>query len=205
MRSAVAATLALLFVATSCATPGDGGAGGLRAADYVDARVGARFTYRVTPGPEAPQTVTITHRDDRGFYVDDAGGRIAPRSDGVFDGSRFLIKDPVVDGSTWTAVAPGPRPGMPGITETYTVRAVRAAATVPAGTFDDCVVVEGTTPTRDPNDGRAAVLIMTWTWARGVGLVKLTQAVRYVGDDTTHQTASMELVARATAESAAAP
>ncbi len=190
--SIVATLLVVLAVLAACATTSEGGSGA-RASDYVVAEAGASWTYQVVPGPPQPQTVRITHQDEQGFFVDDAGGRLAPRSDGVFDGTRFLIKEPLVAGAVWSAVSPGPRPGMPGVAEHYTLQAVGTQATVPAGTFDDCLVVQAETKTRDPNDGRAATLIMTWTWAKGVGLVKLTQAVRYDGDDAVHQTASMEL------------
>jgi hypothetical protein len=191
----------LLVVAVSCLALHAGcatapiGPSGPRAADFSNAAVGHSWSYKLSPGPDEPQAVRIVSRDDRGFYVDDRGGRLAPRSDGLFDGDRFLLKEPVVAGATWIALQKGPRPDVPGVTEQYRIVATDLQVTVPAGTFDGCVEVEGATPTRDPETGRPATILMRWVWARQVGMIRLQQLVKREGDEAPVLTATMELTA----------
>lgn len=189
--------LAVIVVAAvavvGCATTTDAGPTGPRASDFSNAAVGNVWAYKLTPGPDEPQAVKMVSRDERGFYVDDRGGRIAPRSDGLFDGERFLLKEPVVAGATWIAVQKSKRPELPGATEQYRIVATDLRVTVPAGTFDGCVEVEGTTPTRDPETGRPATIVMRWVWAKQVGMIRLQQLVQREGDEAPVPTASMEL------------
>jgi len=202
-------TGAAALAAVGCATTGTGSSDGPDAADYAALDVGNSWTYAITPGPDVPSVVRIVSRDERGFYVDDRGGRMAPRSDGLYDGTRFLLKEPLVAGATWLAITPGPRPGVPGPTENYRVMATGLDVTVPAGTFRDCIQVEATTQTRDPQTGKPATLVMTWFWAPKTGMVRLQQAVRFADGSAPLPTATMELVsftaAGATATTAPAP
>jgi len=184
-----------LALVAGCASTPAGGPAGPRPADFSNAAVGNSWSYKLSPGPDEPQAVRIVSRDDRGFYVDDRGGRLAPRSDGLFDGDRFLLKEPVVAGATWIAVQKGPRPDVPGVTEQYRIVATDLQVTVPAGTFDGCVEVEGATPTRDPETGRPATILMRWVWARQVGMIRLQQLVKREGDEAPVLTATMELTA----------
>jgi hypothetical protein len=160
----------VVCVAGCASVGGPSTSNGPRAADFSAVTVGTRWSYALVPGPTAPQAVSVVSRDERGFFVDDRGGRLAPRSDGIFDGERFLLKEPVVAGSTWTAV-------VAGVTEQYRIVATDLEVTVPAGTFSGCVEVEGMTPTCDPQSGRAATLRMRWVWAPKVGMVRLQQFV----------------------------
>jgi hypothetical protein len=180
--------------AGACATTAEGGAAGPRAAEFAAAEVGNAWTYKITPGPEEPQAVRYVSRDDRGFYVDDRGGRLMPRSDGLYDGERFLLKEPVVAGATWIAVQKGPRPDLPGVTEQYRIVATDVTVTVPAGTFTGCVEVEAESPTRDPETGHPATILMRWVWAKQTGMVRLQQLVLRQGDKAPLPTATMELV-----------
>ena len=168
---------------------------GPRAAEFSNAGVGHSWSYMLTPGPDEPQAVRIVSRDERGFYVDDRGGRLAPRSDGLFDGDRFLLKEPVVAGATWIAMQKGPRRDVPGVTEQYRIVATDLRVTVPAGTYDGCVEVEGASPTRDPETGRPATVLMRWVWARQVGMIRLQQFVKREGDEAPVLTATMALTA----------
>lgn len=192
LLAAVVVMLGIMGV-VGCATTADAGTTGPRAADFSHAAVGNVWAYKLTPGPDEPQTVKMLSRDERGFYVDDRGGRLAPRSDGLFDGERFLLKEPVVAGATWIAVQKAPRPDLPGVTEQYRIVATDLQVTVPAGTFADCVEVEGATPTRDPETGRPATILMRWVWAKQVGMIRLQQLVQREGDEAPVPTASMEL------------
>ncbi len=197
----------VLSSALGCATTGPGADphDGPRAADYAAVDVGNSWTYSISPGPDIPSVVRIVSRDDQGFYVDDRGGRLAPRSDGLYDGTRFLLKEPLVAGATWMAITPGPRPGVPGPNEHYRVVATGLDITVPAGAFRDCIEIEATTPTRDPQTGKAATLVMSWFWAPHTGMVRLQQAVRLSDGSPLQSTATMELVSFSTSPSSGAP
>lgn len=189
LSSFVAAALALLTV-TACATTSQNGTtSGLRAKDYVPLAVGNRWEYRVTPAPPDKPTdqVEIVEVDDKGFFVDNRGGRLAPRTDGVFDGQRFLLQEPVEVGHEWLAVP------EPNAVEKFKISAVGTSAKVPAGSFEDCVEVEATQEMRHPRTGERATMTMTWTYAPGVGLVKAVGRVA-PGEQPPQVTMTMELV-----------
>ena len=183
-------------LSAGCATT-PSGSGSSEAAAYAPLAVGSSWSYRVTPGPEDPQVVTVVSRDEQGYFVDDQGGRVAPRSDGIFDGQRFLLLEPLTMGATWTAVVPaGPNapPGARGVTEHYTITATDAVVTVPAGTFDNCIEVQARQTMFDPNSGKPATLMLQWTWSKGTGLIRVRQQARINGETTPITTATMELL-----------
>jgi hypothetical protein len=136
------------------------------ARDFHALAVGNRWTYRATPGPAPPQPLTIVGFD-RGYFVDDRGGRLAPRTDGLFDGERFLLQDPLVVGHAWTA-----KRADQGV-ERYRIEADDLTVTVPAGTFTGCVRVTGVQQVVDEPSRQPASLLVTSTWAAGVGPVHI--------------------------------
>jgi hypothetical protein len=173
--------------ATTSAAPSS--MSGLRAKDYVPLAVGNRWEYKVTPAPPDKPTdeVKIVEMDEKGFFVDNHGGKLAPRTDGVFDGQRFILQEPVEAGHEWLAV-PDPR-----ALEKYKITAVGTTARVPAGTFENCVEVEATQEMRHPVTGEHATMTMTWTYAPGVGLVKAVGKV-FPDSHPPQTTTTMELV-----------
>lgn len=183
----IAVAVAVVVVDVGCATAGAAAPSASVAREFVPLAVGARWSYRVTPGPAEPQEVAIVDVDDAGYFVNNRGERLAPRSDGVFDGTRFVIKDPVEVGATWVAVPKG----QP--TERYSITATDVDVTVAAGRFAGCVEVEGAQAGVDPNTGKPGKLFITWTYARGVGLIKVVQKIQ-VGGDAPVVGATMELV-----------
>lgn len=197
----MATRLALLFAGVAlvvgCAsTPKSGGDNA--AAAFAPLAVGHSWSYKVTPGPDEPQTVKIVSRDDKGYFVDDKGGRMAPRSDGIYDGQRFLLLEPLAVGTKWSAVVPaGPQApvGAPGVTEHYEIIATDAVVTVPAGTFNDCIEVQAKQSVTDPTSGKPATLLMQWTWAKNAGLIRVRQSARIDGNKEPVATATMELIA----------
>ena len=94
------------------------------------------------------------------------------RGDGVFDGQRFILQDPIVVDHAWTAL---PKKEAP---ESYRIVATDAVVTVAAGTFSPCVEVRGEQVARDPESGKVGKLLMSWTYAKGVGLVRVEQRVQ---------------------------
>ena len=178
------------LLTSACATTADAPAprDGPRANDFMPLAVGNAWTYRVAPSPPdgPPLKVEILSVDDKGFYVDSQGERRAPRTDGVFDGARFLIAEPVEPGRTWMAV---PRRG---VVERYKILALGDPCDAPAGKWQGCLVVEGTEDQTGP-DGRPVAIVATWTYAPGVGLVRFTQVARLPNGDM-QKTTEMQLV-----------
>jgi hypothetical protein len=162
--------LSLTTFAACAGTPPPAKAHELRARDFVPLAVGHRWEYRVSSAPrDAPRdAVEIVEKDRHGFFIDSHGRKLAPRTDGVFDGVRFLLQEPVAAGHEWIAVPKD----QPDAVERYRISAVGTSATVPAGTFHGCVEVEVTQGIRHGTTHERAVLKVTWVYAPGVGLVK---------------------------------
>jgi hypothetical protein len=190
LRAVLLAVLLAGVSGAGCATTSSAGSGsGLRAREFFPLAVGNRWEYRITPAPSDKPTdqVEIVERDDKGYFIDSRGGRLAPRTDGVFDGERFLLQEPVELGHEWIAV---PRPNA---LEKYKIVGVGTTTKVPAGTFDGCVEVEASQEMRHPETGQRAVVTMTWSYAPGVGLVKAVG--RVIPENHPPQvTTTMELV-----------
>ena len=175
MRITRGAFAAVVLVAGCATTQNNTSAASLHARDFVALSVGNHWVYKVTPAdPSVPNPeVTIVDKDGEGYFVDNHGGRLAPRGDGVFDGSqrRFMIEEPVEEGHEWMAVPKD----EPSAVERYKITSTSASAHVAAGNFDNCVEVEAT---QDKTiNGTPLTLRATWTYAPGVGLVKFVQRV----------------------------
>jgi len=201
LRLSVASCLTLTaVVAPACVTSSSNTmtAAAGRAVEYFPLAVGNRATWRVQPGPEQPQEVVIVKQDDRGFFVDNRGFAVAPRSDGIFDGQRFVLQDPLVVDHAWSA-KPKDQPA-----ETYKITATDVSVTVGAGTFTDCVQVEGEQPGVDPNTGRRGKVLISWTYAKNVGLIQVVQRTQLDGEAPV-TVAKMELLSFTPASSSDPP
>lgn len=174
-----------LVCAFGCATTTDGPvAGPMRARDLVPLAVGNSWEYRVSAdGPAASSSVTIVDKSADGYFIDNRGNRLAPRTDGLFDGDRFLVQEPLEEGHTWIAVPKD----QPSVVEKYRIASVTSSTSVPAGTFESCVEVEAEQTLQQ------GVMKMTWTFAPGVGLIKIQQRVTPTGE-AERTTMTMELV-----------
>ena len=178
-----------LVCAVACATaPSSTKAGVLHSRDYFPLAIGNAWTYRMTPSPAEKELdeVRIIDMDAQGFFIDNHGTRFAPRTDGIFDGQRFLLQEPLAEGRTWMAV-----PSI-GEVERFRIVAVDRRTTVEAGTFQDCVEVEATSEKTGPG-GKPMTLRMVWTFAPHVGLVLLEHKI-VEGQAPPRTTARMELV-----------
>ncbi len=184
--SGVLASLSLTVAcALGCATTAAGPAPGpVRARDLVPLAVGNSWEYRVSAdGPATTSAVTIVDKSADGYFIDNLGNRLAPRSDGLFDGDRFLVQEPLEEGHTWIAVPKD----QPSVVEKYRIASVAASTNVPAGTFERCVEVEAEQTLQQ------GVMKMTWTFAPGVGLIKIQQRITPTGE-VERTTMTMELV-----------
>lgn len=148
-----------------------------RATVFVPLAVGNAWTYKVTPStPDGPPLkIEILKLNEKGFYVDNHGVGLAPRTDGVFDGARFLVKDPVESGTKWMAI---PRRG---VAESYRVVSTGEACASPAGQWTRCLVVEATQDLRPPEAPEPVTMTAQWTYAPNVGMVHFIQSVAGVG------------------------
>ena len=111
-------------LATSCATSTEAPdkVSGPRARDFMPLAVGNKWEYRIKGAPpEAPTDAReIVEKDSQGFFVSNQGQRLAPRTDGIFDGERFLLQEPIETGHAWIAVPKD----MPDGVERYKIIAV---------------------------------------------------------------------------------
>lgn len=184
MRAAVFAGLLTSSLLAGCATD-DAATGGsapdaapaaLKARDYYPLAVGNTWTYRSTPGDET-RTIAIV-REEEGFFIDNntPPARLQTRSTGVYDGDRFLLEEPLEVGHKWLAVPSASE------VERYEIVATDLELSTPAGFFKHCVGVRAEALQRSP-DGRPATVIVLWTYAPNVGLVRIEQRVEMEGED----------------------
>lgn len=165
MRAAVC-----LLLLGACATTPSEGPRGPEVADYVPLMVGSSWTYAVRfPGQTGERSVRITEVDEKGYHLDDAGGAFLVTTAGLRDRRRYLIRTPLEAGRKWTAVVSA------SAVEHYEIVSVGAGCASKAGRFSDCIVVEAKLR-RDPQ----VTLRNRFTWAKGVGLVKIATAVLHV-------------------------
>jgi hypothetical protein len=156
----------LLGLSIGCAGSSKGGRGGpdptATASDYAPLKIGASYTYAmVYPGQTGEMTVTIQGEKD-GYRVDNRGGAFRQTQEGLRDKDRFLIRHPLAAGNKWTSVT------GPSAVEHYEILSVGEPCESAAGPYKDCLIVLSTLK----KDATVALRIK-WTWARGIGLVKL--------------------------------
>lgn len=131
-------------------------------ADYAPLPLGGSWTYQVEyPGQKGEMTIELTG-EDQGYVVDNKNGAFRHTPEGLRDRQRYLIKHPLVAGTKWKSVV------GPSAVEHLELTSVGEPCESLAGKFEDCVVVSG----RIRRD-KTMELRIEWTWAKGVGLVKL--------------------------------
>lgn len=133
----------------------------LRAADYWPLQIGNQWTYRVENGGATQQNmVKIESQDAEGFYIDNQGARLKAHPAGIFDGDRFLLRDPLELGAKWMAV-----PSANAL-ERFEITSIHFDMTVPAGEFHNCVQVQARTKV-----SASESFVGQWTYAPHVGLI----------------------------------
>ena len=150
-------------------------------AAFYPLAVGNRWRYSGTLlGQPIDRTITIV-RKEAGFFIDDANGHLAFDGAGVRDRDRYLLKAPLSRGASWTSVV-----SLQSV-EKFTVSDLGVKCQCPAGSFDGCVVVTG----QNRVDARTE-LTTEWTYAPGVGLVRMKTSLSREGK--TVPQATLELV-----------
>ncbi|MCE9670362.1 hypothetical protein LY474_21410 [Myxococcus stipitatus] len=168
-----AALLATLLVGSGCARrveaePQAQAARGA-VADYYPLSVGNQWTYRVNGRDDKRVTVEILKQEE-GYFHDNQGGQLAVDAYGLRDPKRYLLRGPLEQGHAWTNVV------SVSSTERYQIVRAGSACDVPAGTFPSCIQVEA----RNRVDAQAT-LVNTFTFAAGVGMVRLETVVETGG------------------------
>ncbi|WP_223646269.1 hypothetical protein [Corallococcus sp. EGB] len=138
-------------------------------AQYYPLAVGNAWTYRIDGRDDKPVTVEIVKEQD-GYFVDNQGGQLTVDAFGLRDPKRYLLRGPLEAGRGWNNVV------SVSSTERYQLVQVGFACQVPAGSFPNCVSVEG----RNKVDGKTT-LVNTMTFAAGVGLVRVDVATEQDG------------------------
>src|SRR5262249_21502885 len=130
-------------------------------AEYYPLAVGNRWTYQANLlGERRVRQVEIVKQEGN-YFIDNQGGELTVDALGIRDRKRYLIREPLVIGSSWTNVV------SVSSVEYYGVRDV-GCCDAPAGHFDDCVRVEG----RNRVDDRTT-LVNELTLAAGTGIVRV--------------------------------
>lgn len=134
----------------------------LRVRDFYPLNVGNRWTYDVRMGNRTMRQSVEIVAEERGFHRDSEGGLLRIDDEGLRDPQRYLLRNPLVEGTAWSSVP------APGSIERYEIVEAGTSCKTPAGTFARCVRVRGENRV-DPS----RVLVSEWTYAEGVGLVEL--------------------------------
>ncbi len=117
---------------------------------------------RMGAGTPKQRTVRIVSRDAEGYFVDDARGALKVAHGCIQDRVRRILCAPFDLDRSWSSIVSETS------TERYQIAAVGLTVTVPAGTFDGCILV------RARNRAAAdAEMILETTYAPGVGPVRI--------------------------------
>ena len=158
-------------LALSCAKRVEtaGSAASVPAAAYCPLAVGNRWVYQANfLGEKTERTVQILKEED-GFFLDNQGGALGVDAIGVRDRKRYLLREPVEPGRTWSNVV-----SVSSI-ERYKILEL-GPCQVPAGRFESCVGVESRNRVDDQT-----TLVNEMTLAQGVGIVKIEIAAEVRG------------------------
>lgn len=163
-------------LSVGCATTGPTAPRAFTAADYYPLAKGNRWVFQVRPAAfgQEEQVVELADVDEDGFFTSNVGARLQSRSQGIFDGQRFLIEAPLEVGHRWLAV-----PSVSTV-ERYRIVQTGVRMRVPAGSFSGCLQVETEQPIR-AQDGRSGRLIGVWTYAPHIGPIHFVQHVELDG------------------------
>ncbi|MBI5546228.1 MAG: hypothetical protein HY901_20245 [Deltaproteobacteria bacterium] len=156
--------LAALALTAACAKGATtAGPAKLRAVDYHPLAIGNQWTYAGRMlGQPVEKTITIQGMKE-GFFADDANGLLKVDVEGLRDEKRYLLREPIMVGKTWSAVV------SVASTERFEIADVGFTANTPAGSFHDCVLVRATNRADAERSLRSE-----WTFAPNVGIVRIS-------------------------------
>jgi hypothetical protein len=134
---------------------------------YFPLAIGNEWTWidrSPVAGAAAPKqrTVRIVSRDAEGYYVDDARGALRVAHGCIQDRVRRILCAPFDLERSWLSIVSETS------TERYQIAATGLTAAVPAGTFDDCILVRARN-----RAGEDAEVILETTYAPGIGPIRI--------------------------------
>ncbi len=133
-----------------------------KARELFPLAVGNRWSYNVAfLGARQNLTVAIVSGEGTTF-TDSRNQKFIIGADGLRDEHRYLLKEPLEVGQTWTSIIDV------STSEHYKVNELGVRIDVPAGHFEDCVEIEARNP-QGPN----LSLIADQVYCPGVGLVRV--------------------------------
>lgn len=165
------AMVAMLVTLGSCVkSMSSSGDKQVRAADYYPLAVGNSWTYEVNMLGEQRTMQVKIEGVANGFFRDSTGAELVADAFGVRDQKRYLLREPLEVGTSWTNVV------SVSSVERYQITSVGLPCESPAGKFENCVVVESrnrATPTK--------TLVNDMTFAPGVGMVRVAMVLENSG------------------------
>ncbi len=187
--------LVALLLGACASTPQAGSEpSGPSAADYAPLEVGAKWTYKMNfQGQQGEQTVEVLEKTDDGYFRDNQQGELRIVSDGLRDRARYLIREPLAPGNTWKAIVSA------SAVERYRIDSVGERCSAVAGSFEDCLVI--TSEIRRDED---VTLHARFTWAKGIGLVKMETEAEIKGQRSPQTKRSLVRYSLASGSSGAA-
>jgi len=121
------------------------------------------FVMQVKPGSE--QSPSAPHKVGK--------ARMESRPRGIFDGTRYVLQEPLEVGTKWTAILDART------AEHFEIIAVNVETSVPAGKFADCIVVRSAI--KEPGE---VTQLSDATYCKGVGMVESIVTVAKPGKPT---------------------
>ncbi|MDP3234020.1 MAG: hypothetical protein Q8S33_14645 [Myxococcales bacterium] len=167
MKSTLLCTCVVVLVASACATTPGGTTKtekvpGHVAADYFPLKLGTAWEYEAAMlGEKRVLPVKIVKVFD-GLAEDSTGARLLADAWGVRDERRYLLRNPIENGTKWNNVV------SPSSVEGYEIVAVEQPCEAPAGKWEGCVIVES----KNRIDA-SKTLVNEMTLAPGVGIVRM--------------------------------
>jgi hypothetical protein len=141
------------------------------AADFFALVVGASWTYdgELLGAKNTIEVKTLRQNAD-GFFEDSSGAALLADAYGVRDAKRYLLRNPVEVGTSWTNVV------SVSSVEHYQVLATAQPCQTRAGSWNDCVLVESRNRVKE-----GVELVNELTLAPGVGIVRSSTSLEANG------------------------
>ncbi len=133
------------------------------AADFFALKVGTQWDYEVELlGAKKTNEVRLVKQNREGYFEDSTGAQFLVDAFGVRDQKRYLLRNPIAVGTSWTNVV------SVSSVEHYEIVGVEQPCATRGGRWDDCVTVESRN-----RIGEGKALVNQYTLAPGVGIVSL--------------------------------
>ena len=144
---------------------------GTPARDFYPLAVGNTWNYQVQLLGEKQEIEVKLLKEDNGVFEDSNHNQLFADAFGVRDQKRYLLRDPVQQGTEWSNVV------SVSSVEHYKIVSAGVACDSPAGQFQGCAVVESSNRIEE-----GKVLINELTFAPKVGLIRISTLLENNGN-----------------------